>query len=297
MGQPDQFAKRTFAEETAFVTRGAVAWQDPPEIGLIKIQGDGLLCVVRPDDLAGLAPPWPEARAHEEVLIELKMPGDHLDVCAVQRALLRRQARQVQRAESTEPRWTGEEPIWVVAPHVPEVLQRIREVRQFAPGCYAVKPSAFSFLWVAANELPLREELVPFLVARSGRALEAFAWWVAARRPSQWVLDMVQYTTMSDTLRDEILRRYGPVDDPEVMRRRRHIVKVWLDMDPGARQELLDEGRLLEARGMLHRVLARRGLPLTQDEADRIEACADLPTLERWIEQAATATTTAEALG
>jgi len=38
MGQPEQFAQRTFAEETERVTEGAAGWQDPPEIRLEKVQ-------------------------------------------------------------------------------------------------------------------------------------------------------------------------------------------------------------------------------------------------------------------
>ena len=43
MGQPDLFAKRTFAEETERITAGAVMWQDPPEIRLEKVTSDGFL--------------------------------------------------------------------------------------------------------------------------------------------------------------------------------------------------------------------------------------------------------------
>ncbi|WP_437553770.1 hypothetical protein WME97_19350 [Sorangium sp. So ce367] len=48
MGQPDLFAKRTFAEETERLTGGAITWQDPPEIRLEKVQCDGLLLIHRP---------------------------------------------------------------------------------------------------------------------------------------------------------------------------------------------------------------------------------------------------------
>ena len=41
MGRPEQFAQRTFAEETERVTKGAAGWQDPPEIRLEKVQSDG----------------------------------------------------------------------------------------------------------------------------------------------------------------------------------------------------------------------------------------------------------------
>ena len=125
------------------------------------------------------------------------MAGDHLDVAAVERALLRRQARQVQRVEEAEPGtppWLGQEPLWLLAPHVPEWLSRVRTLVPLAAGCYRVEPSHFSFLWIAANELPLMDELVPFLMARSGRALDTFARWVAPRRPAPWELGTLDPT-------------------------------------------------------------------------------------------------------
>jgi len=62
---------------------------------------------------------------------------------------------------------------------------------RFAPGCYWIDPHGQSFLWVAANELPLLDELVPFLLARSGQALDDFGRWVAPRRSPEWVLTML----------------------------------------------------------------------------------------------------------
>jgi len=38
MGRLEQFAQRTFAEETERITQGAAGWQDPPEIRLEKVQ-------------------------------------------------------------------------------------------------------------------------------------------------------------------------------------------------------------------------------------------------------------------
>jgi len=40
---------------------------------------------------------------------KIKMPGDHPDGCMLQRTLLRRQARNVERVEDKTP-WDGEEP-------------------------------------------------------------------------------------------------------------------------------------------------------------------------------------------
>src|ERR1044071_3282387 len=123
MGQLELFAQRTFAEETELITAGAAGWQDPPEIRLGKVTSDGLLVIRRSHLLEHLAPPWPESLPHGEVMIELKLAGNHLDEKAVSRALLRRQAREVQRLEEDDASWRGEEPLWLVAPHVPEWLQ------------------------------------------------------------------------------------------------------------------------------------------------------------------------------
>ena len=296
MGQADLFAKRTFAEETERVTGGAVAWQDPPEVRLEKVQNDGFLVVRTPHLLAPLAAPWPEARAHEEVMVELKMPGDHVDRIEVELALLRRQARQVQRLKDDDPSWLGEEQLWLVAPHVPEWLTHPRSPVRFAPGCYRVEPLGYCLVWVAANELPLRDELVPFLVARSGRRLDEFARWVADRRPVEWVLYMLRYLTMSTTVRDELLWRFAKTDDPEIEARDQHILDVLLAARPQVKERLMEEGRLAGERTALRRLLARRQLALSPEDEARIEGCADFATLERWLDQAVTATSVAEAL-
>ena len=296
MGHLEQFAQRTFAEETERITRGAAGWQDPPEIRLEKVTSDGFLVIRRPQLLEHLAAPWPEARSHNEVMLELKLAGNHLDRIAVERALLRRQARQVQRLEEQDASWLGDEPLWLVAPHLPGWLQELRRPVRFAPGCYWVDPHGRSFLWIVANELPLVDELIPFLLARSGQALDEFGQWVAPRRPLDWVLTMLEYLPMSMPTRQELLQRFAPVDDPEIEARRQHILDTLLEQDPKTRQRLIEKGRLTEARAALRRVLARRQLTPSKDDDARIEACADLATLERWLDQAVTAVSASDAL-
>ena len=73
-------------------------------------------------------PPWPDASGHTEILVEIKMPGDHLNNRTLERALLRRQARQVQRVEAIEPFFDGQEPLWLVAPILPNMLLQRRDV-------------------------------------------------------------------------------------------------------------------------------------------------------------------------
>ena len=295
MGHPEQFAQRTFAEETELVTGGAAGWQDPPEIRLEKVQADGFLVIRQPHLLQRLPAPWPEAQPHAEVMIELKLAGNHLDRREVARAQLRRQAREVQRLEE-DASWLGEEPLWIVASHLPEWLEAMRKPERVAPGCYCVEPRGRSFLWIAANELPLLDELVPFLMARSGHALDEFGRWVAPRRPLEWVLAMLEYLPMSTLAREELLWRFGKADDPEVEARRQHILKVLLEASPQTQQELIDQGQLTQARAALRRVLVHRQLTPSKDEEARIEACTDLATLERWNDRAFTAVSVSDAL-
>ncbi|AUX27530.1 hypothetical protein SOCEGT47_081240 [Sorangium cellulosum] len=308
VGKLDRFAKVTFAEETARVTRGAAAWHDAPEVRLERVQADGYLRVLRPEELASLAAPWPEAREHDEALVELKMAGDHVDVVQVKRALLRRQAREVERVEERDPPWMGEQPLWFVAPHLPAWLRGVRVLESFSPGCYRVGPSPFQFLWIAANELPLRDELVPFLVARSGRPLDEFARWVAPRRKADWVFYMLQYMPMSPWTREELEQRFARSDDPEVEARRQEILQTLLAHSPDVKERLIEQGvekgllqgtergQLIGARAALRRVLARRGLALTSTLEAQIDGCSDLATLERWLDQAVSSASAEEAL-
>jgi hypothetical protein len=302
MGPLTLFAHRMFAEETERITGGAAGWQAPPEIRfeLENVQSDGLLVIRRPRLLERLVAPWPAARTPGEIMLELRLAGTPLDRPAVERVLLKRQARQVQRIEEQDPAWLGEESLWIVAPHLPAWLVELRRPVRFAPGCYWIEPQWQRYMWIAANELPLVDELVPFLMARSGQMLDDFVRWSAPRRPIEWMLTMLEYMPMSLPTREELLQRFGKVDDPEIEARRQHILKVLLESSPQTKQELIDQGlvkgQLLGARTALRRLFARRQLTPNQVEDTRIEACTDLPTLERWHDQAITAPTVADAL-
>jgi hypothetical protein len=56
------------------------------------------------------------------------------------------------------------------------------------------------------------------------------------------------------------------------------------------------EGKLTQARASLRRLLTGRGLALSAEDEARIEAMADLPTLERWFDRALAAASAADAL-
>jgi hypothetical protein len=308
VGQPDQFAKRTFEEETATLTHGVVTWKDPPETSLTHIQGDGRFLVRRTRRLPRLDPPWGYVRGHDEIQVEIVMAGNRMGLAAVERILLRRQARQVERVEDPDAPFSGQGPVWTVAPTVSPVLCEVWKVRRAARGCYWVRSVVFPFLWIAANELPLRDDLVPFLVARSGRALDEFARWVAKRRPPEWVLDMVQYTAMSTSARAQVLNDVKS-EDPKIVARQRHMVQILVAQHPEFQEVVTEEVRkkvreeertrmrLHQARADLRRVLARRGLVPSADDEARIDACTTLATLEHWHGEAVVALSVAEALG
>ncbi len=295
MGDLDQFAKQTFAEETSLVTDGAITWELPPELGLSDVRIDGLLLVHTDGSLAVLPSPWSEARTHAEIVVELKMQGDHLDSVTLQRALLRRQARQVRLTEAAAPEHQAEVPLWMVASHVPAVLRKVREVRPLAEGCYEVRSNAFAFLWIAANELPLREELIPFLIARSGGALDAFALWVRFRRPPSWLLRMLQFLPMSLPVQDELARYMVPTTtDPEIRARQLRFVRIVNAQVPELREEAVEEG----FRPLAHQFERKLSRKLTEDEhrllrerlhrlgADRLgDVALDLPAdaLGAWL--------------
>lgn len=301
MGALDQFAKATFAIDTARITGGGVVWKGPKEVGLTEVRLDGLLSVQAPDRLAGLPEPWRDAARHADVVLETKMPGDHVPNLAILRAELRRAAWHVRRAEQEGEDWAGSVGLWHVAPHVPDALRRSRTLHPRAEGCYAMDHAGSPSWWIAANELPLDEALIPFLVARSGKALDELARWLVGRRPPEWLLNMLRWLPMSAAAKWEIYDQIRISDPPPELREQwKWLVEQLVQLDPSAgekvRQQGLQQGREAEARRALRRVLARRGLAVSPAQDARIEACADLATLERWLDQAVTSASAEEAL-
>jgi hypothetical protein len=146
------------------------------------------------------------------------------------------------------------------------------------------------------DELPLVDELVPFLIARTGRALDDFVQWVAPRRSIDWLLDVLQLLPMSTATYDYMRYLTQEPENPEMARRRRGIFETFLESLPEERQKLVEEGELRHARKALRDVLDARGLALHADDQARIDACADASTLDRWLKQAVVAASAAEAL-
>jgi len=104
------------------------------------------------------------------------------------------------------------------------------------------------------------------------------------------------------TAAHEDLRSYvfPKTDDPVVCARQRMIAEWALESSPEMRAKLVGEGRIEgrieEARSSLRHVLALRGLALSAEQEARIDACGDLDTLRRWLDQAVVVASAAEAL-
>src|ERR1041384_7884437 len=111
---------------------------------------------------------------------------------------------------------------------------------------------------------------------------------------------MLESLPMSMPTQEELLRKFGPVDDPEIEARRQRILDFLLETSPQKklllRQEGQLEGRLTEARAALRRVLVGRQLTPSPDDDARIDACNDLTILERWLDRAITATRVSDVL-
>jgi hypothetical protein len=245
MGRPDQLLKYMLEVEAPQVTAQAATFRRAPEIATTELTPDGLLSTETPERLPGLPAPWP--LLVREAVVDGKMPGDHLDPLAFERCLWRREARQVQRLETEkdavkEP-WPAYCAAWIVAPHLPEWIGEwgrlgYLEPKTVAPGCTLIHPSLFPILWVAANELPLHEALIPFLLARSGPKLKEFVRWVVHVREPEWFARVVRSLPEVAAM----LPEFKPDLSPDDQRRVIEGLKQSLQAYPEAGADILAEG-------------------------------------------------------
>ena len=97
------------------------------------------------------------------------------------------------------------------------------------------------------------------------------------------------------TAAHEDLRSYVfPKTDVSIIRARQRMIAEWaVESSPEMREKLIVEGRVEEARSSLRHVLALRRLALSAEQEQR-DACADLDTLRRWLDQAVVVASAAE---
>lgn len=247
MGRPDQLAKRVLQEETSKVTANRVTVEVPPEVPVGALQPDGVVRVAFAPGLDELDAPWSTLR--HEATLDMKMPGDHTGRSSFARCELRRHARWVQHLES-KPAPTSPDPrdfaMWVAAPHLPQWLRDdaargTLTLVSFAPGCWRVGPHDHDALWIAANELPLREDLLPLLIARSGKPLIEFLGWSMSVRGPEWVRKVIQDMRMSADTAEESL--VYPDDEAEQTLIKTRLTKRLLECYPAAANEILEKAR------------------------------------------------------
>ncbi len=245
MGRPDQAAKQILRDETPRATGHRVTVRVPPEVPVGALQPDGVVRVVLAPGLSELDAPW--CRLRVEATLDVKMPGDHLDRACLARCELRRQARWVQHLEG-DPAPKDPDPseyaTWVVAPHVPkwmleDAARGALLLERVAGGCWRVGSREYETLWIAANELPLRLDLIPLLLARSGRALGEFLLWAAAKRGLDWTAKVVKDLDMTTEIASEILS--SAAHDEEQHRIKTELTRRLLDAFPAAANEIREK--------------------------------------------------------
>jgi len=305
MGELDQTAKQILAQETPAATNRACRWEPPRELPLgAEVHPDGAIRVLHPDKLRDLPAPWSSLLGLAAV-VELKMPGDHTDhetwVRARSRQViwdqvellaLKRDEREAALASNRPTRPVTLPPhadLVFVAPHLPDWIGAHSELILCGDGVWRVGGAGVRALWVAANDLPLHDALLPFLQVRSGRRRVEFIQWLVSKDElpgwfGRWMeavkMDPADKelfdTTRHDTPDD------GPWATPEQVRN--HFIR----QVPELRQKLLDlarrEGRQEghkegHKEGRQHSLRHLFGLrlqrPLTETEATLLQRRAE----------------------
>jgi len=245
MGQADQFAKRVFEEETDQATQGCAKWLGPMEVPSSHVVVDGLIRVVNGEGMATLKAPWCLVAESNYVVVEVKMPGDHVDWGEWVLAQVRRMAVLVKLSKEAEGTKSDVEVrLMVVSPHLPDWVKPWSPV-ELSAGCYAISKGDLGSLWVAANELPLEEGLFPFLVVRSGRKRLDFLHWAMGKKEQGWVIFMLESVSMTEAEQRALFSRYipTPTEDAEDFERWKRTASLLIDQlrqkSPEGAEELL----------------------------------------------------------
>lgn len=255
MGDADQFIKRIFRDETGRATEQAVHFENAPEIATAFLTPDGLLVVAdEHTSLSTLPPPWSDL--HHLAVTDFKMERDHVGPAALARAEFRRMAcwvRHLEEDPAPQPLRPERFATLLVAPYLPEWLRGASPspapgayrvgpltLSRVGVGCYRIDPRDHPVLWVAANELPLHPALVPFLWARSGRALVLFIRWLAGLRGVQPVATVLRSHPMRDQIAEHIAQDPAQDNDEEYQKSLR-MVQILLRGFPEAANDLCQQ--------------------------------------------------------
>jgi hypothetical protein len=299
MGAPEILAKALFAAHTAAITGGACTWQQPAEINLGPVLPDGFLTVLDSQRLQNLPAPW-RLFPQGEVVLEIKMPGDHMDEEQWLRALLRRAARDVERHLTAPP---GARPLHealcLVSPHLPDWLAASpMAITVETPGCHRVHAGLNPIWWITANDLPLEEALLPFLLARSGKHRVELAQWLSQKRDFSTVREMIRVFRMNKVNLQDYLH-YEKEDEEAGDRALREFLEAGLEAFPDILQkreeEARREGQAESLRAVLLQLLRLRFGADEAAWAPRL-ASLDAPALEALLLRASQVSDEAELL-
>ena len=267
MGALDQFIKEVFEEETSLATKDGFRFEVPPETKTTELHADGMLYVVNAELVKGLSSPWC-LMTKDQLVLEFKMQGDKFDRYQYERALLRRQAAQVEYLKQyPDDKNPISLPLWIVTGQIKEWLVEQKYIlSQVAPACYRLEPASYEVYLIVSNEMePFREDLIPFLVARTGQKLVDFCKWFAGQRP-ELCEKFLEIAPMSETQYKEVEEVLREPDAAERARRRKMYIDATMEAT-GVKQEMDLKGQMKPLSHQFEKRLAR---PLTEEERAKL---------------------------
>lgn len=263
MGSLDQFIKSLFEEETPLATHDGARFEVPPETRTTELHADGMLYLVNAEKLAELPLPWPMMKVSQLVL-EFKMQGDKLDRYHYERAILRRQASQVEYIK----KYPDDEnpislPLWIITGHKRSWFwEKNFILKEISPAIYRIEPASYEVYLVISNELEVREDLIPFLVTRTGQKLVDFCRWFYVTRPERGE-EFLELAPMSDAQHEALMDELKEPELAERLRRKRRLAETMAEIT-GLQGELVQEG---QKKTLTHQFEKRLARPLSEAES------------------------------
>jgi hypothetical protein len=148
-----------------------------------------------------------------------------------------------------------------------------------APGCHRIHAGLGPVWWITANDLPLEEALLPFLLARSGKHRVELAQWLSQKRDFSTVREMIKVFRMNKVNLQDYLR-YEKEDEEAGDRALREFLEAGLEAFPDILQKREEEiRRELQEAQQAAQAEARRELQEAQRAVREASLRAVLQTL------------------
>lgn len=186
--------------------------------------------------------------------------------------------------------------LWIIATGRPErvLAEAGSRAKGWPEGVYFL-PSFFRVGIIVASELPReRSTLLVRLMAAGSLLAEAIDELAALPKDAHEHSVAAQILLQLRHALEKAPDR-SPEQEEIFVSSQNLVEKLWNDGRREGRQEGRQEGMSMARKAVL-RVLGARSLTPTPAQAARIEGCADLATLDRWLGQALVANSVAEAL-